>query len=81
MDYQIKEATYPIDAISSQGLFQKVRACVRFFRKKGKNGKTIENLGKNVKTLKIIEKGRVTACDNRTQQTARKDPAWLLLHD
>ena len=47
-----------------QDLFQKVRACVQFFRKrskkgqkifkKGKKGQNIENLGKNVQNLKTF---------------------------
>ena len=32
----------------AQGLFQKVRAYVQFFRKMTKKGKLFQNLGKNV---------------------------------
>ena len=32
-------------------------------KKKGKKGKIIKNLGKNVQNLKYFEKGQVIACD------------------
>ena len=41
------------------GLFQKVRACLGFFRKKPKNAKkfkAFENLGKNAQNLKMFRK-------------------------
>ena len=44
---------------SIQGLFYKVRSCMWFFRKRGKNfkkGNLFENLGKNVQNLKIFWK-------------------------
>ena len=37
-----------------QGLFWKIRACLRFLRKRAKKGKIFENLGKNVQNLKIF---------------------------
>ena len=41
------------------------------FQKRGKEmlkeSKTFENLGKNVQNSKILEKGAVNACNNRTQ--------------
>ena len=39
-----------------QGLFKKVRACVRFSEKAKKKNKMFENLGKNVQNLKIFWK-------------------------
>ena len=53
--------------LTAQGLFQKVRVCVRFFQKKGKKGQTIcskrakkykifESLGKHVQNLKMFLK-------------------------
>ena len=49
---------------SIQGLFYKVRSCMWFFRKRGKNvkkGILFENLDKNVQNLKIFWK-RVGDC-------------------
>ena len=54
-----------ITLYSYHGLFYKVRACVRFFRKRakkwqkmlkkgGKKGKIFENLGRNIQNLKIF---------------------------
>ena len=37
-----------------QGLFQEVRASMRFFRKRARKGKIFKNLSKNVQNLKIF---------------------------
>ena len=38
----------------SQGLFQKIRAWVQFFRKRAKKGKIFENLDKNLQIFKVF---------------------------
>ena len=50
------------------GLFYKVKAFVWFFRKRAKEGKIFQNLGKNVQNLKIFWKG---AGDGVRTKTAR----------
>ena len=51
------ESFLPIkETLYIQDLLQKVRACMRFFRKRVKKGKIFENLGKKAQSLRIFWK-------------------------
>ena len=57
MEYMLGNKFPNFQEEQSPDLFQKVMACMQFFRKKAKNvkkGKTFENLRKNVLNLKIF---------------------------
>ena len=52
-----------------QGLFQKVRGCVRFLRKRAKKGKIFVNLGKNVQNLQTYQ--QTNACSKSTLKSRK----------
>ena len=43
-----------------------------------KKGKIFKEFGNSVQNLKYFEKGQVTVCDYRTQQTAKKGPGTVV---
>ena len=63
------------ESLPSQGLFQKVKACMRFFWKRAKKRTKNVKKGQNIlkiwiklyKIWKCFEKVQVIACDNCTQ--------------